>query len=175
MPVTVQRVIDRSWEDRIEQLETEYFSWVNAQLGMEFGIGLDIKAMIARDLAELEVYLPPRGALFLAADGDDLAGMIFLAPIRDDTAQVRRMYVRPDHRGHGLGGALFGAAVEAAGELGYTRALLESPRSWVGAHAVYHAHGFTSVPAYPESEVPEHLRQYWIYMGVDLMPHAGSL
>ena len=160
-------------QDRVEQLETEYLTWVNTELGAELGIRLDVEAMIARDLAELEIYLPPRGALFLATDGDDLAGMVFLAPIRDDTAQVRRMYVRPDHRRHGLGRALFGAAVEAARDLGYARVLLESPRSWDGAHAVYRAHGFTPVASYAESEVPEHLRQYWIFMGADLTPAAA--
>ena len=94
--------------------------------------------------------------------------MIFLAPIRSDTAQVRRMYVRPTHRRLGLGGMLFNAAVGAARHIGYTRVLLESPRSWAGAHAVYRAHGFATVPGYPESEVPEHLRQYWTFMGIDL-------
>lgn len=165
MTVVVQRVVDRSTQDRIEQLETEYFRWVNAELGAEFGIRLDVEAMIARDLGELEIYLPPRGALFVAVDGADLVGMIFLAAIRVDTAQIRRMYVRASHRRQGLGGMLFGAAVDAARDLGYARVLLESPRSWAGAHAVYRAHGFEMVAAYPESEVPEHLRQYWIFMG----------
>ena len=168
MSVVVQRVVDRSLQDGIRELETEYFSWVNSELETEFGIRLDVDAMIARDLGELEIYLPPRGALFLSADGTDRVGMIFLTSIRSDTAQIRRMYVRDSHRRQGLGGMLFAAAVQAAREIGYARVLLESPRSWAGAHAVYRAHGFETVAAYPESEVPEHLRQYWTYMGTEL-------
>ena len=168
--VILQRVTDRSMQIGVQNLETEYFRWVNTELDAEFGIRLDVEAMIAHDLAELEIYLPPRGALFLAADGTDLVGMIFMTPIRGDTAQIRRMYVRDSHRRQGLGGTLFAAAVQAARDIGYARVLLESPRSWAGAHAVYEAHGFRTVAAYPESEVPEHLRQYWIYMGIELGP-----
>lgn len=98
LAVVVQRVVDRSAQGAIEQLEIEYFRWVSAELGTEFGIRLDVEGMIARDLSELEVYLPPRGALFVAADGADLVGMIFLGPIRADTAQIRRVYVHPGHR-----------------------------------------------------------------------------
>lgn len=170
MAAVVQRVLDRSIQDRLEHLETEYFTWVNGELGTEFGIRLEVGAMIARDLDELETYLPPRGALFVAVDHGDLVGMIFLAPVRDDTAQIRRMYVQAGHRRQGLGGALFRAAVAAARDIGYARVLLESPRSWAGAHAVYEAHGFKQVAPYPESEVPVHLRRYWIYMGIELSP-----
>ena len=165
---TIQRIVDRSMQTQIEHLETEYFGWVDAELAAEFGIRLDVEAMIAKDLRELEIYLPPRGALFVAVDGADLVGMVFLAPIRDDTAQIRRMYVRPSHQRQGLGGTLFGSALKAAQTLGYARVLLDSPRSWVGAHAVYQAHGLEIVPDYPESEVPENLRQYWIFMGSEL-------
>lgn len=45
--------------------------------------------------------------------------------------------------------------MDAARDIGYARVVLESPRSWAGAHDVYRAHGFETVPAYAESEVPE--------------------
>ena len=77
---------------------------------------------------------------------------------------MRRTYVRPVHRRQGLGGALFAAVVTAGRQSGCTQLVLESPRSWAGAHAVYTAHGFTAVSAHPESEVPEHLREYWTFM-----------
>lgn len=166
--IEIRRVVDRSAQDQVRALETEYFTWVNAQLGTEFGIGLDVEAMIAADLADLEVYFPPHGALLVAEEDGELAGMVFLAPVAAGTAQVRRMYVRPAHRRRGLGGALFGAVVTAGRQSGCTRLVLESPRSWAGAHAVYTAHGFTPVSAHPASEVPEHLRAYWTHMELEL-------
>lgn len=36
--------------------------------------------------------------------------------------------------------------------------------SWAGAHALYRALGFETVEMYPESEVPEQLRKYWVFM-----------
>lgn len=171
MSPAVRRVTDHTSRRQVEELETEYFTWVNAKLGSEFGISLDVAKMIAHDSANLHIYLPPAGALFLAVEDDDeVAGMIFLARIRPDTAQIRRMYVRETYRRQGLGSALFGAAVGAARDIGYPHLLLESPRSWAGAHAVYRSHGFHDVAAYPESEVPAHLQQYWIFMGLDVEP-----
>lgn len=87
-------------------------------------------------------------------------GMVFLTRLGPDTAQIRRMYVRPAHRRRGVGNALFGQVLDLAREIGYARLLLESPRSWTGAHAVYTAHGFGPVDAHPESEVPKSLQQY---------------
>jgi GNAT superfamily N-acetyltransferase len=81
---------------------------------------------------------------------------------------VPQATVRPAYRRNGLGGALFGQAVDLARTIGYSHLLLESPRSWAGAHAVYTRHGFAPVDAYPESEVPPDLKQYWIHMGRDL-------
>jgi len=47
--------------------------------------------MIVNDLAELEIYLPPDGAVLLASDDGQLAGMVFLTRLRPDAAQIRRM------------------------------------------------------------------------------------
>jgi putative acetyltransferase len=173
MSYRVSRIVDHSRQEEIERLEVEYFGWVNGQLSAEFGITLDVDQMIAHDLAHLDLYLPPRGALLLADDGSEVAGMVFLAPIRDDTAQVRRMYVRPSHRRRGLGGRLLGEVVQAARDTGYARLVLESPRSWTGAHAVYLGAGFEAAGVEPESEVPEHLRDYWVYLSLRLQSAAG--
>jgi len=126
MALTIDRLTDRARQDQVESLEREYFDWVNSELGSEFGIALDTDTMIANDLAELEIYLPPDGAVLLASDEGQLAGMVFLTRLRPDAAQIRRMYVRPAYRRNGLGGALFGQAVDLARTIGYSRLLLES-------------------------------------------------
>ena len=164
----ITRVTNRQHDAEIRDLETEYFAWVNAQLGAEFGIALDTERMLARDLSELEMYFPPRGGLFLARVDEHLAGMIFLTELRPQVGQIRRMYVRAAYRRRGIARDLFETALEAARDLGFSELLLESPISWQGAHALYKDMGFQDVPMYPESEVPEHLRKYWVFMGLGL-------
>ena len=124
--------------------------------------------MIANDLANLEIYLPPTEGLFLAEAEQAVAGMIFLKQLRPKVGQIRRMYVREVFRRRGIARALFETAIRQAREIGYTQLLLESSRSWAGAHALYHELGFEAVAMYPESEVPEHLRTYWVFMGLTL-------
>jgi len=164
----VLRITDRSRDSQIRGLEIEYFTWVNAQLTEEFGIALDINALIANDFAHMEIYLPPDGGLFLAEDGANLVGMIFLTKLREGVGQIRRMYVRSADRRRGIGRALFEAAIAYARDIGYTSLLLESPMSWKGAHALYHSLNFEATAMYPESEVPEHLRKYWVFMQLNL-------
>jgi GNAT superfamily N-acetyltransferase len=166
--VTTARITNRTHEAEIRELETEYFAWVNAQLNAEFGIALDTERMLTRDLSELAMYFPPRGALFLAHVDDALAGMIFLTELQPHVGQIRRMYVRDAYRRRGIARQLFEAAINAARDLGFSSLLLESPMSWRGAHALYKEMGFQDVPMYAQSEVPEHLRQYWVFMGLGL-------
>lgn len=164
----IKRIADRAREQEIQALESEYFTWVNEQLHAEFQIVLDIDRLIAGDITNLERYLPPTGGLFLAEKESALAGMIFLTQLRPAVGQIRRMYVRDGFRRLGIARTLFEAAIREARKIGYAQLLLESPRSWVGAHALYHELGFEAVETYPESEVPEPLRKYWVFMRLAL-------
>ena len=164
----IRRLTDRTEEPQIRALESEYFAWVNRQLHAEFQISLNVDQLIANDLTNLEIYLPPTGGLFLAETEQVVAGMIFLTQLRPQVGQIRRMYVREDFRRRGIARTLFETAIRQAREMGYAQLLLESPRSWAGAHALYHELGFEAVEMYPESEVPEQLRDYWVFMGLSL-------
>jgi len=165
--IRINRVTDRKWQPQIRALEAEYFDWVNTQLDAEFQIRLDTGSMLSQDMNELERYFPPTGGLFLAMVDDGAVGMIFLTKLREGGGQIRRMYVRDSYRRHGIARALFEVAILLARDIGYTHLLLESPKSWTGAHALYHEMNFKSVPMYPEGEVPEHLRPYWVFMQLD--------
>ena len=77
-----------------------------------------------------------------------------LHAVDDDAAEMKRLYVRPAHRGLGLGRALAEAAVSAARELGYARLLLDTvPSSMRAAVAMYQAMGFREVPPYRENPI----------------------
>jgi carbonic anhydrase len=61
----------------------------------------------------------------------------------DASAELKRLYVRPDGRGHGAANALVGAAVDAAAARGARTMWLETkPGLMDHAIAVYDRHGF---------------------------------
>ncbi|WP_293914836.1 GNAT family N-acetyltransferase [Deinococcus sp.] len=164
----ITQIIDRSQEDQIRKLESEYFNWVNNRLNSEFQITLDIEKMITKDMNDMNIYFPPDGGMFLAEVDQLFIGTIFLTKLRQGVGQIRRMYVRDEYRRRGIARKLFETAIESARNIGYSQLLLESPKSWGAAHALYHDLGFNIVQMYPESEVPEHLREYWVFIQLNL-------
>jgi putative acetyltransferase len=62
--------------------------------------------------------------------------------------ELKRMYVAPEVRGHGIGRALLARLEEEARALGLTRLVLETGTRQVEALALYQEAGFTGIPAY---------------------------
>jgi GNAT superfamily N-acetyltransferase len=94
-------------------------------------------------------YAPPRGVLFLAQGG----GCVAVRPLRGGMAEMKRLYVRPQARGTGLGRRLAQAALAHARELGFARMLLDTmPAQMAEAVALYRSMGF--LPAAPYSAQP---------------------
>lgn len=74
----------------------------------------------------------------------------------DDTAEVKRMYVRPEHRGRGCGRRILEALEDAAARLGYAAVVLETGTEQPEALGLYSAAGYESVAPWP----PYHERPY---------------
>jgi ribosomal protein S18 acetylase RimI-like enzyme len=98
-------------------------------------------------------YAPPRGALLAARDGDRLAGCVALRPIDDETCEMKRLYVRPEQRGSGLGRRLVEAIVDAARERGYRRMRLDTTPGMEAAQALYEELGFREIAPYAHNPV----------------------
>jgi ribosomal protein S18 acetylase RimI-like enzyme len=106
------------------------------------------------ELAKLPgAYAPPRGALLAARDGDRLAGCVALRPIDDETCEMKRLYVRPEQRGSGLGRRLVEAIVDAARERGYRRMRLDTTPGMEAAQALYEELGFREIAPYTHNPV----------------------
>lgn len=142
----------------------EYLDWVDFMFRQEFGISFDVESKVEQDLAGLDQFSPPKGRLLLAQDEGRIAGAGGLRKIGEDTGEIKRMYVRPDFRRRGIGQALLNALMTEAHHIGYSRLRLDSARFAKAAHAMYRANGFTEIPPYPESEIPQEWRSNWIFM-----------
>jgi ribosomal protein S18 acetylase RimI-like enzyme len=113
-----------------------------------------------RELAELPgVYAPPGGRLYLAmtdsAQEHAVAGCVALRRTTEDhVCEMKRLYVRPQFRGRGAGGALVDAVIRAARELGYWRMRLDTIEPQMKqAVALYRRVGFQEIAPYRENPI----------------------
>ena len=100
-------------------------------------------------------YAPPRGRLLLAWVDGAPAGCVALRPLNQDTAEMKRLYVRPEYQGRGLGRRLAIRVVEEATTLGYRGMWLDTIPATMGpAVALYRSLGFENIPAYTDHQAP---------------------
>ena len=152
---------DRS---QVRELFAEYLHWANQLLNEEFGIDFDIDSMVERDMAHLEIFLPPHGRLLLATGGSQAAGIACMKRIREDVGEIKRMYVRPEFRGKGIGRVLLEALIAEAQQIGYAAIRLDSARFMKEAHSLYRSAGFQEIEPYAESEIPPEFQKHWVFM-----------
>jgi putative acetyltransferase len=110
--------------------------------------------------AELEnihlKYAAPEGALFLVKnEAGEGVGCIAVRRFKDEeTAELKRMYLRKGERGQGTGQALLGRALEAARALGYHRIRLDTiPGMMDAAIRLYRKNGFSDIEPYRKNPV----------------------
>lgn len=91
-----------------------------------------------------------RGTFLVARDGDRAVGCGAIRLIDATTAEAKRMYVEPDHRGRGVGWAVLAGLEAAARQLGVERLVLETGVHQEAAISLYRSAGFTQVECWGE-------------------------
>lgn len=99
-------------------------------------------------------YVPPRGALLIAHADSSVAGCVALRPFDGNIGEMKRLYVRPDHRKIGLGERLVEAVIHAARRAGYRELRLDTLPSMGSAQALYRRLGFIEIAPYNTTHLP---------------------
>jgi ribosomal protein S18 acetylase RimI-like enzyme len=129
----------------VRQLLEEYARW----------IGIDLSFQEFDDeLANLPgKYAPPQGRLMIALHDGHLAGCAAIRPLENGICEMKRLYIRPSHRGFGIGKRLANCVVQEATGLGYRAMRLDTLPSMTEAQALYRGLGFIPIDAYYENPV----------------------
>jgi GNAT superfamily N-acetyltransferase len=103
---------------------------------------------------------PPHGVLLIArgrgskgATAAACAGVRLLTPV---IAELKRVWVRPEARRHGLGSRLLAAAEHAATGLGVATIRLDTRSDLVEARRLYARHGYAEIDRYHDDPYAEH-------------------
>jgi ribosomal protein S18 acetylase RimI-like enzyme len=103
-----------------------------------------------RELAGLPGdYVPPDGRLLLAEYRSELAGCVALHKLESGICEMKRLYLRPQLRGRGVGRALAESLIAEARTIGYRKMRLDTVAPVMpNAVAMYRRLGFVEIEPY---------------------------
>lgn len=99
-------------------------------------------------------YTAPRGRLYLTFIDNHPAACIALRPFSDTECEMKRLYVRPEYRGHGLARALGKRIINDARTIGYSAMLLDTLSDMTAARRLYESLGFYYIDSYCFNPIP---------------------
>lgn len=118
----------------------EYAAWLNIDLTFQH---------FEKEMLELDkMYSWPHGGIILCREENEFTGCLGIRKIDNETAEMKRMWIRTGHHGKGLGSKLLEQAIELAKQCGYKKIKLDTLNYMTPAIHLYKKHGFVEVNAY---------------------------
>jgi GNAT superfamily N-acetyltransferase len=148
-----------------ESLMREYYQVMVDKLIDAGGPSYSAVTLAADTMEHLEDVTPPNGRILLATQDDGtLIGCGVIRKIRPDAAELKRMYVRPEAQGWGLGRRLFEMRIAEARNMGCKALYADTVAGNTAMLSMYEKFGFTYIPRYPENANGPELEPYLVYL-----------
>jgi GNAT superfamily N-acetyltransferase len=150
---TTIRKVDWSKDlDTVRQLFRDYRSWLADHRDTEASARSTVRSgleLVDQLIAELPgTYGSPRGEVHLAFAEGELVACGALRPLEPRIGEIKRVYVRADHRGPGFGPRFTRSLLDRARELEYERVRVDALPTMAAALQFYPGMGFEPIPAY---------------------------
>ncbi|HMV01561.1 MAG TPA: GNAT family N-acetyltransferase, partial [Rhodocyclaceae bacterium] len=131
--------------EHVRQFFRNYAAWLGVDLSFQ---------NFDQEMASLPgAYAAPQGRLFFAEVDGRPAGCVGIRPLSEGVCEMKRLYVSPDERGHGVGILLALEAIKAAKAIGYRHILLDTLPAMRMAVRLYRELGFQEAPAYYQTPI----------------------
>ena len=123
------------------ELFKEYASYIKIDLAFQ---------NFSKEIGNLEAqYSKPKGNIFLAyKDQSNPVGCFGIREFKGETCELKRMYLKNEARGLGIGKLMLKKAIETGKELGYNKMRLDTLSTMQSAIRMYKQAGFYEIPAY---------------------------
>ena len=152
------------------ELCEEYFDWMASELQKNYDIdvssllGISLRDFVESNVDEFTTSISSDGVLYLLREKEEIIGMGALRKLKEGTGEVKRMYIKPEYRGKGLGREMLQLLLNKCKEYGFSEICLETGAFMTTAQGLYRSMGFHDRIEYPETEVPPQLRRFWLFM-----------
>lgn len=135
-------------------LRRDYYDEVASRYWQRPATAEEIDEGLSGDGADL--LTGPTGAFVVGRFDGKPASCAGLLVVDADTAELTRVFVRPEFRGTGGGGLLLAAVESAARAFGVGQIRLDTRNDLVEARGLYAKHGYREVPAFHRRQYAEH-------------------
>jgi len=99
-------------------------------------------------------YVFPEGCLLIAENQDGSVGCVASRKIDNGVCEMKRLFVRPEYRGAGIGRMLAMEIIRIAIRLGYSHMRLDTTPSMSTATSLYRSLGFYDTEPYCYNPLP---------------------
>jgi len=157
--------MDNSFRDgfniRLAESSADYQAFVDLAREYIESLGFEVDFQdVDKEIAEAESRYGVSGqgaALLIVNQTGAVVGVAALHDLGDGICELKRMYVRPAHRGHSLGRRLCEESIRVARRLGYCAMRLDTLKRMTAARSLYESQGFRPIPPYTINPLPDAL------------------
>jgi ribosomal protein S18 acetylase RimI-like enzyme len=158
----------------VMDLVEDYYNWMACELKSSYDIDVDpvigttLRDHVEKDVDEFISSISEDGVFYLIQVDDKIVGMGALRKVKEGIGEIKRMYIKPEYQGIGLGKKMLQLLLGKSKEYGFSTIYLETGSFMTTAQHLYHSAGFHDREEYPETEVPLQLRHVWLFMEKDI-------
>ena len=165
---------DDTHREQFYELNIEYVTWVSEKydkihnINLESVNGMSNEQYVKEFLEEFTKIEPPHGIILVLLANDNIVGMGAVSNHGSGVGEIKRMYIKPEYRGQGLGRTMLSKLIDRGREFGFSKLRLETADFFEAAQHLYRTVGFRDIEEYHGGEVSLCLRGTTRFMEMNL-------